>query len=61
MMQILRDQYDSELTNLDMEIQSWPAKYAAQTSSTSFADKENRLKEHLVKYTTDLIKLKEGI
>lgn len=60
MMQILHDQYEVDLMELDKEILKWQEDHSNMSSYTGFLDKDKKLKDHLTKYATNLIKTKEN-
>lgn len=59
-MQILRNQYDSDNSDLDKEIQGWQDDHKTLTSFEGYPDRDKKLREHLTKYATDHIKTKES-
>lgn len=60
MMQILHDQYESDIKELYKEILKWQEDHGNMTLYTGFMDKDKKLKDYLTKYATNLIKMKEN-
>lgn len=60
MMWILHDQYDFDNLELDKEIQGWQDDHLTLNSFEGYLNREKRLREHLTKYATELIKTKEN-
>ncbi|XP_040196297.1 uncharacterized protein LOC120929125 [Rana temporaria] len=60
MMHILCKQYEGEITDLDLQINTWYIDLILAATSPLFIQREKELKEHLEEYTADLIKIKEG-
>lgn len=60
MMQILFNQYGSDIDDIDKEIQGWQKDLRNVVSFEGYQDRDKKLKEHLTKYTTNLNKIKES-